>query len=118
MKNTKKTLKTYTEEPVAACEKLEVWVDSLDGRRLSLRLVVVAGSGPSLLGRDWIRQVQIDWGMFHLLEANPQQGKLEELLPLHSEVLSGRLGKLQGVKVRLEVRETTSPKFYRPRQVT
>ena len=52
LKVTKKTLKTYTGEPVPVCGKLEVWVDTPDGRRLSLPLVVVAGSGPSLLGRD------------------------------------------------------------------
>ena len=87
------------------------------GRRLSLPLVVVLGFGPSLLGRDWIRQAQIDWGRAHLLEANPHQGKVEGLLLLHSEVFSGKLGRLQGVKLILPVTETMSPKFYRPRQV-
>ena len=48
-----KMLKTYTGEPVPVCGKLKVWVDTPDGRQLSLPLVVVAGSGPSL-GRDWI----------------------------------------------------------------
>ena len=67
LKVAKKTLKTYTGDPVPVCGELEVWVDTPDGRRLSLPLVVVAGSGPSLLGRDWIREVQIDWGSVHLL---------------------------------------------------
>ena len=67
--------------------------------------MVVAGSGPSLVGR------------VHLLEANPHQGKVEELLLSHSEVFSGRLGRLQAAIVKLPVTETTSPKFYRPRQV-
>ena len=52
MKDTKKTLKIYTGELVPDCEKLKVWVDTPNGRRLSLPLVVVAGSGLSLLGRD------------------------------------------------------------------
>ena len=39
------------------------------------------------------------------------------LLLLHSDVFSGKLERLQGVEVKLSVRETTSPKFYRPRQV-
>ena len=118
MKDTKKTLKTYTGEPVPVCGKLKVWVDTPDGCRLSLPLVVVAGSGLSLLGKDWIRQVQIDWGRVHLLEANPHQGKVEGLLLLHSEVFSRKLGRLQGVEVKLPVTEKTSPKFYRPRQVS
>ena len=42
---------------------------------------------------------------------------MEGLLLLHSEVFSDRLGRLQGVKVKLPVTETTSPKFYQPRQV-
>ena len=106
-----RTLKTYTGEPVPVCGKLEVWIDTPDGRRLSLPLVVVAGSGSSILGRDWIRQVQIDWGRVHLLEANPNQGKVEGLLLLHSQVFSGRLGRLQSVEVKLPVTEMTSPKF-------
>ena len=117
LKDTKKTLKTYTGEPVPVRGKLKVWADTPDGRRLSLPLVVVAGSGPSLLGRDWIRQVQIDWGRVHLLYANPHQGKVERLLLLHSEVFSGKLGRLQGAEVKLPVTETSRPKFYRPRQV-
>ena len=100
LKDTKKTLKTYTGEPVPVCGKLTVWIDTLDERRLSLPLVVVASSGPRLLGGDWIRQVQIDWGRVHLLEANPHQGKVEGLLLLHSEVFSGKLGRLQGVEVK------------------
>ena len=43
---------------------------------------------------------------------------MEGLLLLHSEVLSGKLGRLQGVEVKLPVTEMTSPKFYRPRQVS
>ena len=42
---------------------------------------------------------------------------MEGLLLLHSEVFSGKLGRLQGVEVKLPVTETASPKFYRPRQV-
>ena len=94
-----------------------MWVDTLDGRRLSLPLVVVVDSGPSILGKDWIRQVQIDWRRVHLLEANPHQGKVEGLLLLRSEVFSGKLGRLQDEEVKLPVTETTSPKFHRPRQV-
>ena len=36
LKNKKKTLKTYTGEPVPVCGKLKVWVNTSDGRRLSL----------------------------------------------------------------------------------
>ena len=51
------------------------------------------------------------------MEANPHQGKVEGLLLLHSEVLSEKLGRLQGVEVKLLVTEMMSSKFYRPRQL-
>ena len=114
MKDTKKAVKTYTGEQVPACGKLKVWVDTPDGRRLSLALVVGAGSGPSLLKRDWIRQVQFDCRRVRLLEANLHQRIVEVLFLLHSKAFSGKLGRLQGVEVKLPVKETTSPKFYRP----
>ena len=111
-------MKSYTGEPVSVCQKLRVWVDTPDGHQLFLPLVVVAGSGQSILGRDWIRQVQINGRRLNLLDANPHLGKVEELLLLHSEVFSGKLSRLQGVEVKLLVTETMSPKFYRPRQVS
>ena len=54
LKDTKKTLKTDTGEQVPVHEKLKVWVDTPNGHRLSLPLVVVVGSGLSVLGRNWI----------------------------------------------------------------
>ena len=58
--STKKKLCTYTGEPlqikgaitVRACYQAET---------AELELLVVAGTGPSLLGRDWLRTIRLDW---------------------------------------------------------
>ena len=42
---------------------------------------------------------------------------MEGLLLLHSEVFSGKLGRLQRVEAKLPVTKIMSLKFYQPRQV-
>ena len=38
-------------------------------QRKELPLLVVAGRGPSLMGRDWLRHVRLDWQSIYSLEA-------------------------------------------------
>ena len=40
---------------------------------LNLPLVVIAGEGPSLLGRDWLRHLKVDWraiGLTSVIQPN------------------------------------------------
>ena len=53
-------LKTYTRETIKVLGSLSVNV-AHNGQLKSLPLLVVAGNGPSLLGRDWLSQLQLDW---------------------------------------------------------
>lgn len=52
------------------------------GEEAQLPLVVVAGSGPSLLGRDWLSQLRLDWQAIHRL----QELTLSEVLEKHKAV--------------------------------
>ena len=54
------TLSTYTGEKLALLGSISVDVQYQEQRR-TLSLLVVAGSGPMLLGRDWLLQIQLDW---------------------------------------------------------
>ena len=46
--------------PLALLGSITVDVQYREQRR-TLSLLVVAGSGPTLLGRDWLLQIQLDW---------------------------------------------------------
>jgi len=53
-------LRTYTGESVAVLGKLMVTVHT-DEANLTLPLLVVKGSGTTLLGRDWLQQLTLNW---------------------------------------------------------
>ena len=54
------TLKTYTAESVQLLGVMEVDV-TYESQQASLPVVVVKGTGPNLLGRDWLRYLQLQW---------------------------------------------------------
>ena len=66
---------------------------SFSTQQKQLSLLVVSGDGPSLLGRDWLTQLQLDWTAIHQL-CSPD--KVQGVLDRHSEVFKDELGTLQG----------------------
>ena len=53
-------LKTYTNEPIEVMGTLNVHVQ-YEGQLKKLMLVVIAGDGPSLLGRNWLNHIVLNW---------------------------------------------------------
>jgi len=54
-------------------------------------LLVVAGEGPSLLGRDWLAKLKLYWQELNQIH---QQSDLQTILDNHSAVFKEELGKL------------------------
>ena len=55
-----KQLQTYTGELLEVKGTIVVTVE-YQNQQANLELAVVAGSGPSLLGRDWLQEIRLDW---------------------------------------------------------
>ena len=53
-------LKTYTNEPLEVVGEREVTVKYNDQVK-KLTITVVNSQGPSLLGRDWLKYIQLNW---------------------------------------------------------
>ena len=53
-------LKTYTNEPVKVTGTLKVKVQYEDQFK-ELVLVVTAGNGPSLMSRNWLNHINLNW---------------------------------------------------------
>ena len=53
-------LRTYTGESMTVAGELEVQVN-YGSQSHKLPLLVVAGKGPSLFGRDWLQHIQLNW---------------------------------------------------------
>ena len=84
------TLKTYSGESLNVRGSLLVGVQH-NGQGAKLSLLVVKGDGPSLLGRDWLQQLQIDWQTVNRVHESP----LDELLNKHKAVFEEGLGTLR-----------------------
>ena len=79
-----------------------------------LPLLVVAGEGPSLIERNWLNQLKLDW---HELHQMYQQNDLHTVLNSHKAVFKEELGKAVGVTATLHISNNAKPYFCRSRPI-
>ena len=82
---------------------------------MELGLVVVGGKGPSLLGRDWLEWLRLDWREIRMLNAT--SNRLDYLLAKHSDLFRDKLDTMKGTTAKLHVSLSVKPRFYRPRSI-
>ena len=83
-------LQTYTGESIRTCGSTNVQVTH-NGQTLSLLLIVTEGKGPTLLGRNWLEALRLDWrAIFSVRSSHTVQSILEE----HADAFKDELGKL------------------------
>ena len=66
LKSTDIKLHTYTKESLQVLGSIEIEVMYKDQSKC-LPLLVVRGNGPSLLGRNWLAELGLEWQEFYLL---------------------------------------------------
>ena len=84
-------------------------------QKAQLTLIVVRGSGPSLLGRDWLRAILLNWQDVNNLNASDQ---LRKLLKDYGDLFALELGKLKGTEVELDIDPNAIRKFVNAHLVT
>ena len=107
-------LKTYTDQPMQVTGQLNVHVQ-YGNQKEPLVLVVVAGNDPSLLGRNWLKYLHLDWHRIGTVQT-PSAG-LEALLLKHNNLFKDELGTVRPQKATFQVRPEVNPKFFKPRPV-
>ena len=113
LQDTSILLRTYTGEQL----KVKGQAVCYGGTTMSLNLLVVAGRGPSLMGRDWLYKLKPNLGIFHTYIHVGMDNHIQELLSRHSELFKDELGLVKGVTVKLYVDPSATPRFFRPRSV-
>ena len=106
-----KRLRTYTGEEIPVVGECEVSVGSV-----KLPVIVVSGSGPCLLGRDWLKVLKLDWANIfsaRLAEKNDEPPFLKDF----DELFSDTRGTIQDVKAKIIVDQEAKPKYFKPRPV-
>ena len=74
-----------------------------------LPILVVAGNGPSLLGRNWLAQLRLNWKEIH--HTSGRINLQDSSRQAHTAVFSSQLGKIVGVKAKLYVKKDVRPVF-------
>ena len=64
---------------------------------MHLQLYVMKGAGPTLLGREWLHSIRLNWPLMHL----EKQSGFRDVLDRHAAVFSDKLGRLLNIKARI-----------------
>ena len=118
LQHTNVVLKTYTGEPIPVKGILSVDVRYGQQSHKGLKLLIVEGTGPSLLGRDWLRVVRLDWREIGKVSTSASlESRVAALQHSYQEVFSEKLGTITPFQAKLSVAPDAQPKFFKPRPV-
>ena len=129
------TLKSYSGNciPVLGEFQADVTYDGSVHRKLPV--LVVKGSGPSLMGRNWLRLMKINWSEVYALRApapapahqtaarstagaaQTSPSVSDKIKRKYPELFLPQLGELKGVHVHLDIDQSVRPKFCKARSI-
>ena len=95
-------LETYTGEKLTVKGQMQVVV-GYRSQEKNLVLHVVAGEGPTLMGRDWLKHIQLDWQTIGKIQAQHPIGNLQEILNRYAEIFADALGTIEQFRDSLQV---------------
>ena len=113
LQKTSVQLRTYTGEAIPVSGSVRVPVEH-SGQSLTLPLIVTEGRGPSLLGRNWLSVLRLDWQTIFIVKQNLS---LQQVLDRHSGVFKEGLGEMKDVKAKIYIAKDERPRFHKPYSV-
>ena len=108
------SLHTYTIPPIRVVGKADVPVQYGEYSG-TLRLYVVQGSGLTLLGRDWLSCIQLDWTSIRVVALD--MATPGHLIKKYQDVFEPGSGRVTQLKAHLSLKEQVEPRFCKPRPV-
>ena len=103
---------TYCGEVLKVLGKWEAKVE-YKGQVARLQVMVVKGSGPSLLGRNWLEHLKVDWAAVMVVRSKEELVK--SLVEEFKEVFKEGLVTVKGMKAKLVTKDGIGPKFCKAR---
>ena len=79
--------------------------------------MVVPGSGPTLLGRNWLEVIQLSWNRINQLKAINDTSTIVDIILRYPDVFKDELGELRNYTAPLRVDPNTKPIFSKARHV-
>ena len=102
-------LKTYTGEQLPVIGDVTVRVQ-YEQQTQEMDLTVVAGEGPSLLGRNWLQHLSLNWRDIKAVSQHAV-GSLDYLLDKYGDIFVDELGTIKSFSAKLHVNLKTSLNF-------
>ena len=117
LKKSTAVLKTYTGETIFPEGEIDVTVSYGDQIK-SLKLTILPGSGPSLLGRDWLKEIRFDWSNVNKLnKISSDEIQVNEFLQPFKDLFKDELGQLKGTSVKIHLEANAEPQFHKSRPI-
>ena len=80
---------------------------------INMPLLIVQGLGPSLFGRNWLKEIILDWNeIYHVYSDS-----LQVVLDKYPSVFQEGLGMLKGFQAKMHVDLHAKPRFFKARTV-
>ena len=105
-------LQSYSKQPIPVLGCCSVNIH-YQGQTGEMPLLIVGGSGPTLLGRDWLGCIRLNWGEIHQVHLN----SLQKVLRRYPSVFQEGLGTLKGFQAKIYVDPDAPPRFYPARSI-
>ena len=99
---------TYTAEKMPLLGEAQLCVEHR-GQKHTLTAYITMGAGPCLLGRDWLKRIQLDWKAIipgvSVHSLSTAQAELDALLKEYQEVFIEGLGTMSAVRAELKLKK-------------
>ena len=105
-------LQNYSKDSIPVVGSTTVQV-CYEGQTAELPLIVVKGSGSTLLGRNWLHSIKLNWSQICSVKCT----ELRDILSKYDQVFQEGLGIFSGVEAHLEVDPEATPRFHKARSV-
>ncbi len=105
-------LQSYSKETIPVLGSTQVSV-CYDNQVVQLPLIVVEGTGPTLLGRNWLLKIQLNWAKLYYAS----NSDLQSIVDKYSAVFEEGLGTYKGYQAKIHVDPNANPCFFKPRTV-
>ncbi|GAA6080037.1 uncharacterized protein K02A2.6-like [Tachysurus ichikawai] len=113
-------LKSYSGQSIAVRGYIMIPVQ-YETQQVTLPLVIVKGSRPALIGRNWLKELHLNWEQIFTVykvftQADGTLG-VNEVLQRHQAVFSENQGCIEGFKAKIRIKPGTTPIFCKARPV-
>ena len=102
----------YTGTPLQVLGVMHATVD-YGQQSATLPLLVIKGTGASLMGRNWLEKIILNWNSIHKVNSD----QLQTVLTQYSEVFKPELDTMKNFKAKIFVDPTVPPRFCKARSV-